>query len=194
MNSNLVSAIDFSAYNKYVDSQITSFSELNSSAIDPHDNKKLCKVVNHIRQNGQREEAIAYISTLSGITDTLACGATLDLVARLMVMLEIGCLEKPFGFIHQTGPRPLILWSEGTLTNLTAEHFPISRQQDCNMTAMNPKFDAWGLENIAGIKIEFTDNLVDHLRLTNNNAQLYIFHHVAYLDQQRHRSVFIIAS
>ncbi|KAI6753907.1 hypothetical protein HG530_013083 [Fusarium avenaceum] len=56
------------------------------------------------------------------------------------------------------------------------------------MMAIVPIFDAWGLENIAGIKTEFTDNLVDHLRLTNNNTQLYIFHQVAYLEQQRHSS------
>jgi hypothetical protein len=151
-------------------------------------------VVNHIRQSGQREEAIAYVSTLSGSTDTLACQATLDLVARLMVMLELGCLEKVFGFMHQTGPRPQILWSEGTLASLTAKIFPVSCHQDCNMMSIIPTFDAWGFENIAGIKIEFTDNLSDHLRLTNNNTQLYIFHQVAYLEQQRHGLVFIIPS
>ncbi|KAI8410751.1 hypothetical protein FOFC_10609 [Fusarium oxysporum] len=104
-------------------------------------------------------------------------------------MIEVGSLEKESGFMYQTGPRPLPLWDEDSLNNLTDKVFPISRQQACSGITLTPDFSAWSLENVSGIKIQFTDNLADHLRLANNNTQLYIFHHVAFLEAQRHRSV-----
>jgi hypothetical protein len=189
LNGEQVSKLDFGAYNAYVKAQQRLFSELSSSAIDPYDTASLGKVANHIRQHKQRNQAISYISTLSGNTDSIASQATLNIVARLILMIEVGCIEKPSGFMHQTGPRPLPLWDGNSLESLTKKAFPISYQQVCNNMTMTPDFNAWGLENVAGIKIEFTDNLADHLRLTNNNTQLYIFHHVAFLESQRYRLV-----
>ncbi|EXA31684.1 hypothetical protein FOVG_17006 [Fusarium oxysporum f. sp. pisi HDV247] len=189
LNGDQVSVIDFGAYEEYVKRQQKMFSELGSPAIYPYDNKALGKVADHIRRHNQRDQTIAYIATLSPKTDIIARQATLDLVTRLIVMVEVGCLEKPSGFMHQTGPHPLPLWTGNSLANLTTKCFPVSSFQDCTRQLPGPIFDGWSLENVAGIKIEFTDNLADHLRLTNNNTQLYVFYHVAYLEHQRHRSV-----
>ncbi|UPK97070.1 hypothetical protein LCI18_008005 [Fusarium solani-melongenae] len=107
-------------------------------------------------------------------------------------MVEIGSLEKSFGFMHHTGQCPLLQWTESDLTALARRLFSASPQIDCSGVSIPTTFDAWGLENVAGIKIEFTDNLADHLRLANNDTQIYVFHHVAYLEHQRHMLVFFI--
>ncbi|KAF5537115.1 hypothetical protein FPHYL_12805 [Fusarium phyllophilum] len=185
LNGDKVSKLDFRAYDAYVERQQKLFSELSSSAIYPHDTLSLGKVAAQILRHKQRDQAISYTCTLSGNNDLNACQDALNLVTRLILMIEVGSLEKASGFMHQTGPRPLPLWDEDYLDSLTGKLFPISSQQTCRGMAMTPELSAWSLENVAGIKIEFTDNLADHLRLTNNNTQLYIFHHVAFLEAQR---------
>jgi hypothetical protein len=45
-------------------------------------------------------------------------------------------------------------------------------------------FDAWAIERIGGISIQFTDNLADHLLLVNDDTTLLVFHHVAFLELQ----------
>ncbi|KAH7174314.1 uncharacterized protein B0J16DRAFT_181080 [Fusarium flagelliforme] len=185
LNGDQVWTLSFEAYNHYSESQKDVFSALGSSAIDPRDNDALAKVVECIRQHDERDHAINFISVLLNNNDTVACQAALDLVARLISMVEVGSLETGHGWVRRTGPSPAVVWTDGTLTNLIAKQFPISCHRSCDSLSISLTLDAWGLENIAGIRIEFTDNLADHLRLTNNNTQLYVFHHVAYLEQQR---------
>ncbi|SCO22669.1 uncharacterized protein FFE2_15406 [Fusarium fujikuroi] len=186
LNGDIVPKLDLQAYDAYVERQQKLFSELSSSAIYPHDTLSLGNVADQVRRHRQRDQAISFICTLSGNSDDDACQDTLNLVARLMLMIEVGSLEKVSGFMHRTGPRPLPLWDENSLDTLTDKVFPISPHQSCGGMTMTPEFSAWSLENVAGIKIEFTDNLADHLRLTNNNSQVYIFPHVAFLETQRH--------
>ncbi|KAF4440940.1 hypothetical protein F53441_12159 [Fusarium austroafricanum] len=186
LNGDQASDLNFTAYDSYAKSQQGLFKELSSPAINPHDTELLGKVADHLRQHGQRDEALTYVSTLSRNADSVACQTTLDLVTRLILMVEVGCLEKSSGFMYQTGPRTAPLWTKDSLTDLTTKLFPISSYQGYSGLSITPGFDAWSLENVAGIRIEFTDNLADHLRLTNNNTQLYIFHHVAYLEKQRY--------
>jgi len=189
LNGDKVSKLDFRAYDAYVERQQKLFSELSSSAIYPHDTLSLGKVAAQIRMHKQRDQAISYVGTLSGNRDLNACEDTVNIVIRLILMIEVGSLQKDSGFLHQTGPLPLPLWDKDYLDSLTERLFPIPSQQTCSGMTMTPDLSAWSLENVAGIKIEFTDNLADHLRLTNNNSQVYIFHHVAFLESQRHRSV-----
>ncbi|KAF4421750.1 hypothetical protein FACUT_10902 [Fusarium acutatum] len=186
LNGDKVSKLDFRAYDSYVQRQQKLFGELSSSAVYPHDTFSLGKVADQIQRHKQRDQTISYICTLSGNGDVDACQDALNLVTRLILMIEVGNLEKASGFMHQTGPRPLPLWDENSLESLTEKIFPMSHHQSCGGITMTPEFSAWSLENVAGIKIEFTDNLADHLRLTNNNSQVYIFHHVAFLEAQRH--------
>ncbi|KAF5583351.1 uncharacterized protein FSUBG_13137 [Fusarium subglutinans] len=189
LNGDNVSKLDFRAYDAYVKRQQKLFSDLSSSAVNPFDTLSLGNVADHIRRPKHRDQVISYICTSSGNRDVNACQDVLNLVARLILMIEVGSLEKDSGFLHQTGPRPMPLWDEDSLGSLTGKLFPISSLQTCSGMAIAPDLSAWSLENVAGIKIEFTDNLADHLRLTNNNSQVYIFHHVAFLETQRNSPV-----
>ncbi|KAF5536404.1 hypothetical protein FMEXI_10350 [Fusarium mexicanum] len=171
LNGDKVSKLDFRAYDSYVQRQQKLFGELSSSAVYPHDTLSLGKVADQIQRDKQRDQIISYICTLSGNSDIEACQDALNLVTRLILMIEVGSLEKASGFMHQTGPGPLPLWDKDSLHSLTGKLFPTSSLQTCGGMAITPDLSAWSLENVAGIKIEFTDNLADHLRLTNNNSQ-----------------------
>ncbi|UPK97855.1 hypothetical protein LCI18_008790 [Fusarium solani-melongenae] len=184
-NGEQVSFLDFSAYDEYVRKQQKLFKDLGSSAVVPHDDESLGKVADEIRQHKRRDQAISYISTLVGNSNSLTCQVTLSLVVCLMLMVKIGSLEKSFGFVYHPSQCPLLEWTENDLTSLARRLFPLSPQIDCSGVSVPTTFDAWGLENVAGIKIEFTDNLADHLYLANDNTQLYVFHHVTYLEHQR---------
>ncbi|QKD50328.2 uncharacterized protein FOBCDRAFT_197731 [Fusarium oxysporum Fo47] len=186
LNGGTVSKLDFRAYNAYTERQKKLFGELSSSAVNTNDTISLGKVADQIRRHRQRDQTIAHVSILAGNRNINACQDTLNLVIRLILMVELGSSEKTSGFMYPAGSRPLPLWDKNSLDSLTEKVFPISLQQSCSGMTMTPEFSAWSLENVAEIKIEFTDNLADHLRLTNNNNQLYIFHHVAFLEAQRH--------
>jgi len=45
-------------------------------------------------------------------------------------------------------------------------------------------FNARNLGRIAGIEIEWTKNLADHLRLIDEDRKVAIFHHATYLECQ----------
>ncbi|RMJ07484.1 hypothetical protein BHE90_011632 [Fusarium euwallaceae] len=188
LNGDQVSLLDFTAYDEYVRRQQKLFKDMSSSAVSPYDEESLGKVADAIRHHKQRDRAVSCISTLADNGDSIASEATLSLVVRLILMVEIGSLEKSFGFMYNTAPCPLPQWTENDLASLARRLFPSSPQIDCSRVSIPATLDAWGLENIAGIKIEFTDNLADHLRLAKDNTQLYVFHHVAYLEHQRHIS------
>jgi hypothetical protein len=46
-------------------------------------------------------------------------------------------------------------------------------------------FNAWSLEKIGRIRIIFTDDLSDHLRLDEDDSKLHVFPFVSFLDCQR---------
>lgn len=48
-------------------------------------------------------------------------------------------------------------------------------------------FTARNLQRIAGIEVEWTDNLLDHLRLTNDDTKVHVFHHTFFLERNEHR-------
>jgi hypothetical protein len=48
-------------------------------------------------------------------------------------------------------------------------------------------FTASNLTRIAGMKVVWTENLADHLRVLDEDSEVAIFHHASYLEVVRHR-------
>jgi hypothetical protein len=46
-------------------------------------------------------------------------------------------------------------------------------------------FTAQNLVRIAGLDIIWTGNLADHLRLTNDDQRVHVFHHASFLQVQK---------
>jgi hypothetical protein len=109
--------------------------------------------------------------------------ASIDLTARLLLMTDFGCLQ--YGF---TG-RGQLLWTEESLEKAVEEYFgaPCSFGQES--PRLERAFNARNLGRIAGIQIEWTMNLADHLRLIDEENKVFIFHHASFLECQLKRYV-----
>lgn len=107
--------------------------------------------------------------------------SSIDLTARLVSMMDIGVLRNGF-----SGRRELV-WSKGSFKDFVHDYFnaPVVLGQDVKLEKM---FNARNLGRTAGIHIDWTDNLADHLRMIGDGDKtVVIFHHASFLKcQQRY--------
>ena len=106
---------------------------------------------------------------------------SINLVARLLLMVEFGCLR--YGF---TGGRQIV-WTANTLRECLAKYFAAPQLLEHERVRLEKIFNARNLERIAGIRIQWTDNLAEHLSLVDNDRKVAIFHHASFLECQRKR-------
>ncbi len=106
---------------------------------------------------------------------------SIDLVARLLLMIEFGYLQ--YGF---TGRRQ-ILWRNDSVQEFLKDHFQVPQNLGEENVKLEKIFNAGNLGRIAGIEIEWTKNLADHLRLEDDDRKVAIFYHASFLDCQLRR-------
>jgi len=99
-----------------------------------------------------------------------------DFVARLLLMIDIGRHHQGLWVINQDP----INWSTGSLPDLIATQFTGRKELDTPVR-LERIFIAPNLELIGGIKIVWTDNLADHLRMSEDDTQVSIFSHINFL-------------
>ncbi|CAI6339877.1 unnamed protein product [Periconia digitata] len=101
------------------------------------------------------------------------------LVARLISMVDIGPL--PYG-IQGRAPIP---WDneDWDLRTLLGQYFEES-STDPEGIKFEEEFTAFNLRRFSGLRIQWSNNLANHLRLMDNDTTLCIFHHVAFLRYQ----------
>ena len=109
---------------------------------------------------------------------------SIDLAARLLSMINIGELHYVF-----LGRKPL-MWSENSLERWIKDHFDTPRDLDNEHVKLEKIFIAPNFGRIARIEIQFTSNLSDHLRLSEDDKKVAIFHHASFLTSQRDRYVY----
>ncbi|KAI1131708.1 hypothetical protein F5Y10DRAFT_44077 [Nemania abortiva] len=112
-----------------------------------------------------------------GRPNTAIVDCSLNLCSRLLLMMSIG--EPPLGI---DGPNT-IRWDAGTLREFTLRHFGLG--SGAWLRPDKPQigriFTALNLRKIGGMRIEWTRNLADHLRLVDDDKTVSIFDCVAYL-------------
>ncbi|EON67720.1 hypothetical protein W97_06863 [Coniosporium apollinis CBS 100218] len=107
-------------------------------------------------------------------------GSCIDFTARLVSMMDIGVLQYAF-----SGRRQLE-WKHGSLIDIVHDYFnePVVLVHD--KVKLGKMFNARNLSQIAGIQIEWTDNLADHLRIIDDeDKKVAIFHHASFLRYNR---------
>lgn len=109
-------------------------------------------------------------------------GRSIDLAARLLLMVELGRFDHAVPLIS---PPIGCQWSEGTIKDHIASCFPEKPVLGHEGVKLGTIFNAPNIERIAGIEIVWTDNLADHLRLTSNDKQVAVFHHASFLLRQQ---------
>lgn len=105
----------------------------------------------------------------------------IDLAATLLLMVD--CTNVEYGF---TGHHQLE-WVEGSLEDCVRSYFDTKPALGHEGVKLPRIFNAKQLECIAGIEILPTSNLLDHLRLTDDDTKLHVFHHTSYLRRQTKR-------
>ncbi|KAF2969455.1 hypothetical protein GQX73_g4119 [Xylaria multiplex] len=104
---------------------------------------------------------------------------SIDLAASLVVMCDCGISSH--GFSGSTE----IQWKYDSLMEFLSKYFgdkPILSHENIKL---EKTFKARNFSRIAGLEIIWTDNLVDHLRLTDDDTKVHIFHHASFLEYQR---------
>jgi hypothetical protein len=104
--------------------------------------------------------------------------ASIDLAARLLLMMEIGDLEH--GFIGQGE----LDWNIGTLKEFVHRYFTKPDTPSTEYVKLEKRFNARNLERVAGFNVIWTNNLADHLRMTEDD-RVAIFHHATFLKWQK---------
>lgn len=109
--------------------------------------------------------------------DLIVIENTIDLIARLCLMINIRSCE--FSVARQTPLR----WDQGSLQPFLSAHFEKHELAHQNIS-LDRQFIADNLVKIAGFEIEWTDNLVDHLRIIDETGlKVLIFKNIFFLKQ-----------
>lgn len=135
----------------------------------------------HMDRDGIKEILSSSLPIPKPANEEEILNGSIDLVARLLLMVEFGCLH--YGF----SGRSQVRWTNASLAASTCEYFNALRILEQETIKLERTFDARNLGRVAGIEIEWTNNLADHLRLIDgeDERKVAIFHHASFLECQR---------
>jgi hypothetical protein len=173
--------LNMEAYFDYYQRQWEYFSQQGASCFKGFDD--LRHTVDKLNKDMDCEEIAAELAgnrtTEPSKEEKQAIEGAINLASRVLVMAKIGRLE------HEVVPQWNGLdWKDGSLRSFLHDHFHSAPRLGCEGVRLPKSFDAWSLENIGGVAIEFTDNLADHLRLTHDDTAVLVFHHASFLEYQ----------
>lgn len=105
---------------------------------------------------------------------------SIRLAVRLVAMVDIG----PISPNCVQGHTPLD-WSDKQqdLKTLLRKHF-VKKNSVADSSKFGRLFNALNIRRYAGLKIQWTNNLNNHLRLVDDDTTLCVFHHVTFLKGQ----------
>lgn len=133
-----------------------------------------------LRQGLSRSQLREILQTRSPDTyQTEALDGSIDLVVRLMTMLDVG----RFPATSFSG-RHSITWDRGTLREFLHEIFPGTVRRSHDGTKIEATFNVRQLDRIGGLSVMLTTNLADHLLLLPEKDAVLIYHHASFLVNQ----------
>lgn len=136
------------------------------------------------RESIKDKERAIHDPTDTDISDDLIYSA-IDLVVRVSLMVYVG-EKRDFEDVVTGGERTLP-WNSGRLDALLESDFKDTGSLAKEHVKLEKLFNASNLERIAGLRIVWTRNLADHLRVRNDDTEVAIFHYVSFLNTQKKR-------
>jgi hypothetical protein len=133
-------------------------------------------IVEQIRNNCTRE---SIRDEMARVNPSCSPDNSIDLAARLLFMLDFA--TNPPNAISATMK---VIWTHNTVKSSIEQHFSHEPERHESCVYLDQGFTGYNIEQIAGIKIVWTDNLADHLRLVESDTKVAIFHHVTFLECQ----------
>jgi hypothetical protein len=140
--------------------------------------RQVVEVAQLLKSTATRQQVLEQLPGLLGNGNLEQHEQSVDLVSRLLVMVQLG--DVP----HEWSGSRSVRWVDGTLSSCMRSHFSPSPVLGHERVKFEKGFNALGLRKIAGIDIRWSSNLAEHLRLTNDDTVLCVFHHVSFLRLQ----------
>lgn len=104
----------------------------------------------------------------------------IDLCASLLVMTEIELKAN----LESISGRTPIPWESKSLHAAVANYFVSQTTLRVDSPKLGRLFTARNLDRISGIRIRWTTNLADHLRLVDDDRAVFVFHCASFLNFQ----------
>ena len=158
------------AYFQYYTAQNDQFLHDLGRYVSVRSHQDVIDIVKLLKSNVHRNDIL---SRYNANRDHL--NSSIDLAVRLLVMVEVGRIPNSF-----LG-RKEIEWKGNCLKDFVAEQFPRQGKLGRENVKLEKLFIAINLERIAGIRIYWTNNLADHLRMMEHDSEVAIFHHSSFL-------------
>lgn len=141
--------------------------------------------------NGSQHKISSQLSSTSGNLDTASI-ASINLAARIWLSISVGSLSH-----YVTPGQDYNLWENnwehGKLSK--AVHDTLWPKVQSTERVKLPKvFTAANLETIAGIKVQWTSNLADHLSLRDDDTKVMLYHQASFLELHKESKKFVIPS
>ncbi|KAH8598536.1 hypothetical protein B0O99DRAFT_44298 [Bisporella sp. PMI_857] len=182
------SFLDYNSYFGYYTSQCSDALHDGGRHVSVRTHKDIIEIAHHLKNSVSRDSVKQILRSKlplpSPAKESELLDGSIDLVARLLFMVEFGSLQ--YGF---TGGRQVV-WTEGTLRGCIAEYFRAPQALKQEHVKLERMFNAWNLERIAGIRIQWTNNLAEHLSLVDDDRKVAVFHHASFLECQRQSTLF----
>ncbi|PMD40618.1 hypothetical protein L207DRAFT_554320 [Hyaloscypha variabilis F] len=145
-------------------------------------------IIDLLNKEKTREEAVETIRSkfqhlkLRDENDMIQ--GSFNLAARLYLMMSLGEIPNAF-----TPERPLS-WTSASVQDFLKQHLEPRPVLGSASIKLQEIFNARNVQRIAGIKIQWTSDLGQHLRLIHDDERLAIFHHASFLRLHRQSKVF----
>lgn len=110
---------------------------------------------------------------------------SVDLAARLSFMINIGTNASTATRCEK------LLWDSSSLKDFIHTYFSEPQVLSHSNVRLEKTFTAINMERVADMKICWTSNLADHLRMLNDDDKIVaIFHHASFLECQKDSPMF----
>jgi hypothetical protein len=104
---------------------------------------------------------------------------SINLGIRLLLMISTRDFRR-IGHSMVVSGETKLDWIDGNMKAFVDSHFKPETTMNENVK-LEKIFNARNLERIAGIEIRWTNNLVDHLRMRDDDTAVEIFHYASFL-------------
>lgn len=113
---------------------------------------------------------------------------TVNLAVRLLLMVSTGGFSSTGRSLTVSGETKFG-WKDGTIKSLLRTQFTTQRTVK-ESVKLEKIFNAKNLEHIGGIKVRWTSNLADHLRMRDDDTAIELFHYASFLRFHQTCSIF----
>ncbi|EPE36969.1 hypothetical protein GLAREA_09132 [Glarea lozoyensis ATCC 20868] len=182
-------ASNYGSYFNYYMEQCDTAGHDNRRYLSVRTHQDVVDIVNHIKTNINRDDLSQVLKAKWPHPDPRSASAqidgSIDLAARLLLMIDVGDLKHGF----RSGNR--LIWDGGSLKSLVHSHYNTAQSLHTEHVRLEKIFNARNLVRIGGFKIEWTNNLADHLRILNDDEKkVAIFSNFSFLKVQENSPMF----